>query len=146
VLGSDRVWLIDLRNQMSTMLSQRLAADDDAQREQAAQLRQAELEEQMTRDKAAAAAAALKAKKDRVAARRARGSIVLETHDLMGGGRRVEASVAQRLQALGLALADEAGFTHGDVEAGSLARFLMQRCALALLPAALKLFTIFQHV
>ena len=144
MLGSVRVWLIDLRNQMSTMLSRRLAADDDAQREQAAQLRQAELEEQMTRDKAAAAAAAaLKAKKDRVAARRARGSIVLETHDLMGGGRRVEASVAQRLQALGLALADEAGFTHGDVEAGSLARFLMQRCALALLPAALKLFTIF---
>jgi hypothetical protein len=90
-----------------------------------------ELEQRRAQEKAAADAAALQAKKDRAAARRARGSIILEGHDLMGGGRRVEHSVSQRMQALGLALADEAGFTHGDVDAASLIDVLMRRCGMA---------------
>ena len=111
---------------MSTMLSQRAAADFDVQRDQVALLEQQQLEHQMAMQQMAAEAAALKAKHDRAAARRARGSLILEAHDLFGGNRRVEASVAQRMQALGLLLADQAGM-HGEVDAGSLVD-LMQRC------------------
>ena len=111
---------------MSTMLSQRAAADFDVQRDQVALLEQQQLEQQMAMQQMAAEAAALKAKHDRAAARRARGSLILEAHDLLGGNRRVEASVAQRMQALGLLLADQAGM-HGEVDAGSLVD-LMQRC------------------
>jgi hypothetical protein len=127
VQGSQHVWLIDLRNQMSTMLSERAAADDMAQRDQAAYLRQMEEQQLLEMQSAAAHAAALQAKKDKAAARRARGSIILEAHDLLGGGRRVEASISQRMRALGLSLADEAGITHGEVDAGSLVDLLNGR-------------------
>ncbi len=125
------MWLIDLRNQMSTMLSQRAAADFDVQRDQVALLEQQQLEQQMAMQQMAAEAAALKAKHDRAAARRARGSLILEAHDLLGGNRRVEASVAQRMQALGLMLADEAGIMHGEVDAGSLVDLMQRYVAVA---------------
>jgi hypothetical protein len=128
-LGSDVVWLVDLRNQMSTILSQRAAADAEVQENDAARLQRLEREQELAVERAQAAAAAVKAKQDRLAARRARGSIILEAHDVLTGGRRVEASVSQRMQALGLALADQAGITHGDVDAASLVDVLMARWA-----------------
>ncbi len=125
-MGSNHVWLIDLRNNMSTMLSQRADADNAAQRDEAALLRHMEEEEERAVRTAAAAAAAVQAKKDRAAARRARGSMVLEAHDVLGGGRRVEDSISQRMQALGLRLADRAGFAHGEVDAGILAHMVQR--------------------
>ena len=114
---------------MSTLLSQRAAADAQVQENDAARLQRLEREQELAVERAQAEAAAAKAKRDRLAARRARGSIILEAHDVLtgGGGRRVEASVSQRMQALGLALADQAGFTHGDVDAASLVDVLMAR-------------------
>ncbi len=114
---------------MSTILSQRAAADAEVQENQAARLQRLEHEQQMAVERAEAEAAAVKAKLDRLAARRARGSIVLEAHDVLAGGRRVESSVSQRMQALGLALADSAGITHGDVDAATLAPLLVHRSA-----------------
>jgi hypothetical protein len=114
---------------MSLILSQRAAADAQAQENDAARLKRLEREQELAVERAQAEAAAAKAKRDRLAARRARGSIILEANDVLtgGGGRRVEASVSQRMQALGLALADQAGFTHGDVDATSLVDVLMAR-------------------
>jgi hypothetical protein len=126
-MGSNHVWLIDLRNQMSIMLSQRADADIAAQRDQAAHLRHLEEEEERAVEAVAAAAAAAKAKKDKAAARRARGSIILEAHDELGGGRRVEMSISQRMQALGLQLADRAGIAHGEVDANTLVQHMVQR-------------------
>jgi hypothetical protein len=114
---------------MSLILSQRAAADAQVQEDDAARLQRLEREQELALERAQAEAAAVKAKRDRLAARRARGSIILEAHDVLTGGRRVEASVSQRMQALGLALADEAGITHGDVDAASLVDVLMQRWA-----------------
>jgi hypothetical protein len=68
----------------------------------------------MAMQQMAAEAAALKVKHDRAAARRARGSLILEAHDLLGGLRQQECS---RL------LADQAGM-HGEVDAGSLVDIL----------------------
>ena len=126
VLGSDHVWLVDLRNQMASLISNRAAADAEVERDEVAHLKRLEIERQITLERDKAEAARLQEKKDRAAARRARGSIILEAHDLLVGGRRVETSISERMKALGLALADKAGITHGEVDAASLVEVLQR--------------------